>query len=366
MKMKICKFFLCIILGIACINILIHGYRFSRKFEDINSISKNAIASDNVQENYMVIEKKNGLLNFPYIFGNRIIIHSLSDEKDYCIMDYQSIMNQFEPSFYDGTKIYGQISDDKGTFCEIYEIDVITGKKKTVLEEEWMDEYIVSNETILYSQATENDTQILVAYDIDSKEKRILTETDSYWDEFIYFPGVYREYIFGYIEKDGDEKIIRYNSEKKEAEEFSVNKELYEKDGVYVEEMKRCMIPFGENKLLVVFDEGGICEYQIDTKMLRKITDKNEASNLLDGNYPNVGMGLKNGYLYYGVNGKGIYRKNIEKTDEKAECVIPWEDVANVEEEYDDISMVFAKDYVVAIRQKKNTEEIEYEAYFIE
>lgn len=313
----------------------------------------------------MVIEEKNSLKNFPYMFGNQVLIQSLSDGKTYYVMNYQNILNKFSPQFYVGDKIYGQVYNGKGTSYDIYEVDVFTGDRRKILEEANMNDYIVSNGTIVYDKTTLDETEILVARDIVTEDEIVITEKQSAADAYISLLGVYEENIFVCIEEKTQETIIRYNTANKEITEFPLRKDLYENDELYSEGLKDCMLPFGKTKLLIVFSQGGISEYDVETQEITEISSQKEAYNLLYGDSLNTAIGIKNEYLYYCIDGKGVYKKSMNvRRKEKAELIIPWADIVGEGEQYYDISMLFSKDYAVAVLQRESMEE-EYKKYLL-
>ncbi|MGN0332610.1 MAG: hypothetical protein ACI4D9_06260 [Lachnospiraceae bacterium] len=151
------RIILIIVLGIIGVNTLLYCIHYvEHPSKEIQRVSKGTLQCNNIQENYMVIEEKNSLKNFPYMFGNQVLIQSLSDGKTYYVMNYQNILNKFSPQFYVGDKIYGQVYNGKGTSYDIYEVDVFTGDRRKILEEVNMNDYIVSNGTIVYDKTTLN------------------------------------------------------------------------------------------------------------------------------------------------------------------------------------------------------------------
>lgn len=332
------------ILSLTCINTLWRGCHLAiRPPKEIAELSKNYIASNNIQGNYIVLDRDNTWRDFPYLFGNRLSLLSLEDGKEYWIMDYQHIMKGFYPFYYEGDKIYGQFIDGLGAYHEIYEVDIITGKRRGIIDKWDMGEYIVLDGKMIYNRGV--DANILEAYDIKKKNTEVIATTE---EDYIHLLSPYGNYAFAYVREETEEYIIRYNTESRQTEKFPLIQDLYEDDSRYEEGFKYSFTPFSEKDMLIAFEEGGIAEYDIETQKYYEVVSPEEASNLLDGDPFNAGIGMRKGRLYYCVDGKGIFKKNKDK---KAELMIPWEEMADKSENDLEISVVFAKDYAVVVTE---------------
>lgn len=354
------KLAVAIIMSVLCANMLFQMVGFAiRPSEDMMNVSKNEIASDMIQDNYMVIEKRNNWTDFSFVFGNRVLLLSLNDGKEYQIMNYNHILDQFYPMFYVEDRIYGMVGNGKGMKLEIYEVDIRTGKSRKILGKVSLDDYAVANNTIVYG-GTEDVAETLMSYDIENGETTVIDTKLSLEDADFEVLGSYEKYIFIHVQGDEEEYILRYDTDVKTVERYILPEDMSEPFDSESEELKKSIVPYGESKLLIAFEEGGLSEYDMETQEVSNILSEKEAPDLLYGDRLQVGLGKKNGNLYYCVNEKGVYKKNMDS--KKAELVIPWDIVVDKRKKYDDIEMVFAKDYAVAVRYKENGER-EYEAF---
>lgn len=349
------------IIFILCMNMLFQTIGFAiRPSEDIMNVSKNEIASDMIQDNYIVIEKRNNWTDFPFVFGNRVLLLSLNDGKEYQIMNYSHISDQFYPMFYVEDRIYGMVGNGKGMKLEIYEVDIRTGKSRKILGKVSLGDYAVTNDTIVYGVTGEDGVESLMSYDIENDETNVIDTKVSLEDADFEVLGSYEKYIFVYVQEDEGEYILRYDTDTKALETYTLSEDLSEPFDSESEELKKSIVPYSESKLLIAFEEGGVSEYDMETQKISSILSKKEAPDLLYGDRLQVGLGKKNENLYYCVNKKGVYKKNMDS--KKAELVIPWDVIVDKRKKYDDIEMVFAKDYAVAVRYKENGER-GYEAF---
>lgn len=355
------KLAVAIIMSVLCANMLFQMVGFAtRPSEDMMNVSKNEIASDMIQDNYIVIEKRNNWMDFPFVFGNRLLLLSLNDGKEYQIMNYSHISDQFYPMFYVEDRIYGMVGNGKGMKLEIYEVDIRTGKRRKILSKVSLDDYAVANNTIVYGGTEEDVAETLMSYDIENGETTVIDTKISLEDADFEVLGSYEKYIFIYVQEDEEEYILRYDTDVKTVERYILPEDMSEPSDSESEELKKSIVPYGESKLLIAFEEGGLSEYDMETQKISSILLKKEAPDLLYGDRLQVGLGKKNENLYYCVNQKGVYKKNIDS--KKTALVIPWDVIVDKRKKYDDIEMVFAKDYAVAVRYKENGER-EYQAF---
>lgn len=301
-------------------------------FEEINSAADTYTTS---QGNYIVVCTDNGIKQFPFVFGGRLALVSVSDGKTYILKDNKHFLGGFADASLLGDRVYYFEAWD-GIDQFLYCWDQKSRKEHLVLEN--VEEYAVNDGDIFYAKT--DNSSILYVKNLKSDESKIIYKGNPQTGVIDYLS--IKENVL-YYSDTGEGALYAKNLETNKIIEYAISEKEDPDDWV-------CgVFPLEENRLLIATGKSGILLY--DTKEFTKDKVATIGDISKAWNHQTYNLNCIDNSLYYYDKDYTVYKYNLSTKERQK--LIDWSSIKVVKDYIDDIyntSMYFSfsPDYIAA------------------
>lgn len=323
---RILKIFIsiCIVAGIFNLcQLLIQKARVN----DVEVSEDTNMGEVSLKKNTILIQKKNTILNFPFIFGERLYLYDIDKDREYLIADCVRPFHSFGDmlAVCNNTVYYNIFRDGPG--IEVYSKGVNeVSKGKKILDQAGL--YLVSSKDIYYLKIKETtykeEQNFLYKKDLESGKTGI----------------VLKENLSDVLRMDHGH-IYSWNRFSKELLEIGEDTHSVTR---YPTEESPLWIGYVDGHRFLSIDEGNVILYDKNTRKKHYLVkDIKKESELLTEKAK-----YENGYLYYNNQNLDFYRLDVYSGKNKKICSLSGIDKVKeynkYKEYYADVN--YCKDYI--------------------
>jgi len=304
------------------------------QFDDNKVSATGGNKSDN---NFVLYTVDNGLKTAPFIFGERLYIYSVNDDKSYLLQNSKKFGSSYSRSMsLMRDCVYYKFDEDS-----VFNVLNINNKENTdtglhfQLDEEYENSYVVYKDNIIYLKNNKNQALFdICMFDLANKRTSILKRNVGYINKLYVSNNNLYFYKTDKKSKKGISKFYRINLDSKVTKSFSLS------DNVIPE----YFYEIDNNKLLILnrFSKN-IIEYDCNTFNYRDVS----SNNSIDCKYIENALSKKGDFIYYINSDMYITRLNYNTGYEKKVFNInSIFDYKVKKDEYFDVSIEFSTDYI--------------------
>lgn len=303
-------------------------------FEEMNSAADTYTTS---QGNYIAVCTDNGIKQFPFVFGGRLALVSVSDGKTYMLKDNKSFLGGFADASLLGDRVYYFEAWD-GISQFLYCWDQKSRKEHLVSGN--VETYAVNDTDIFYVKADNSSNLYAKSLKSNEDESKIIYKGDPETGVIEYLN--IKENIL-YYSDTGKGALYTRNLDTNQVTKYVISENRDPDDWI-------CSVfPVDDNHLLIATGKSGILLYNTKENTKDKVADTGEINRAWD--YRTYNFTCIDNNLYYYDKDYTVYKYNLKTQDRQT--LIDWTSVKEVRDYIEDTENVsmhfsFCPDYIVA------------------